>query len=199
MPLDEILAVVSDPRDLWNAMFSFQTAVDTCVSGFLLPDMGDDSDVKDKADEFAQLVQSVIDNPKVGVLPHAQVVTQVKAAYAACTAWRTAIDSWAPPTNITEKRDEFEKLAKEFDRCRTDLDTYTSAVAGLVAKEEAKSVLSVQKSKKAKSGQVWRMFGKLERDGVPKFLAKVTLSPLASLYYITLLYYCILLYDYSIV
>lgn len=174
VPLDEILAVVSDPKDLWNAMFFFQTAVDTCTSGFLLPDMQDDSDVKDKADEFAQLVQSVIDNPKVGVLPHAQVVTQVKAAYAACMAWRTGVDSWAPPTNITEKRDEFEKLCKELDRCKADLDTYTAAVAGLVAKEEAKSQIDEKRAKKAKSGQVWRMFGKLERDGIPKFLAKVT-------------------------
>ena len=178
-------------------MFSFQTAVGTCVSGFLLSDMQDDSDVKDKADEFAQLVQSVIDNPEVVVLPHAQVDSLPRSKRRMQLCRLGALPLTLGHRQPTSRRSGLS--LKSFAKTSIDAKqtwTHTPAVAGLVAKEEAKSQISDKKAKKAKSGQVWRMFGKLERDGVPKFLAKVTLSPLASLYYITLLYYCTLLYDY---
>ena len=122
------------------------------------------------------MVEELKGSPKVEALPHAQVAETARKAYGALVSWHKSVDAWKPPTSISSKREKFDKLCSDFDSAYESLCTYSHAVGALKAKGDFVVARDAAKEKKAKDGQRWRMYGKLERDGVPKFLAKVLFS-----------------------
>ena len=158
--------------DVWAAQNSFEIAINSKISGFVIESPTADGP-KDRGDLLLELVDEHKEDQKISGLDSAAVVTAAKDAYNALIAWRTSIAEWKPVLNTREKKDELDPLFEAFDKACANVESYMTAFRSHAKKKDAEAKGSDKARKKRLNGLLTRIFGVLLNNGVPKLIAKV--------------------------